>query len=141
MPLKQKLAYIALGVLVVLVWQLGSQLIVSGVTADQHEKQSNTVKFVSMVDYPLGKKAEYLEWIKSIAPTLQAPDEIKRIASYDNYYGGNPHRLIEFEFANMEEATKYMERDDIRAIFQDLPNHTSHSRTHVFTLRGDYTKQ
>ena len=140
MKLKQKLAYMALGVLFVLVWQLGSQFMASRATADQHEMASSTVKYLILADYPLGKKAEYLEWIKSVAATLQAPPEIKRLASYDNYYGMNPHRLIEAEFANMEDATKYWERRRIKEIMVDLPNHTSQVHINVFVLRGDFGK-
>ena len=80
------------------------------------------IKIVSFVDYPLGKKAEYLSWVSSIAETLQKPKEVLRIASYDNYYGSNPHRLVEFEFASQEDAQKYWEREDIKKILQDLPN-------------------
>ena len=140
MPLKQKLAYIALGILLVLGWQLGTQLIIPGATADGHEKQA-TVKYVLTVDYPLGKKAEYLEWVKSVAAALQAPEEVKRIASYDNYYGTTPHRLIEVEFANMEDATKYWASEEMRKIMEDLPNRTSQASINAFVLRGDYTKQ
>ena len=139
MPLKQKLAYIASGVLLVVGLQLGTQLISSRATADQHERQA-TVKYVFTADYPLGKKGEYLEWIKSVAPALEAPDDVKRIASYDNYYGSNPHRLVEFEFANMEDATKYFGREELRQIIGDLTNHTSRLSFNAFVLRGDYTK-
>ena len=140
MKLKQKLAYMALGVLFVFVWQLGAQFMASRATADQHEMASSTVKYLILADYPLGKKAEYLEWIKSVAATLQAPPEIKRLASYDNYYGMNPHRLIEAEFANMEDATKYWARQEIREIMEDLPNHTGQAHINVFVLRSDYAK-
>ncbi len=140
MPLKQKLAYIALGVLLVLVCQLGSQLIAGRAMADQHEKKGNSIKIVHALNYPLGKKAEYLEWIKSVSETLQAPEELKRIASYDNYNGSNPHRLVELEFDSMADATKYMEREEIRKIIEDIPNHANSSTVNYFVLRGDYTK-
>lgn len=140
MQLKQKLAYIALGITAVLAWQLLDRLITDTATAEHHEKASMTVKYVLSVDYPLGNKAGYLEWVKSVAPTLQAPDEVQRIVSYDNYYGSNPHRLIEMEFANMGDATKYFEREEIRAIMEDLPNHTSRADISIFMLRGDYSK-
>ena len=43
MQLKQKLAYIALGIFLVLGWQLSSRLIVPRATADQHEKEESTM--------------------------------------------------------------------------------------------------
>jgi hypothetical protein len=139
MQFKQKLAYIALGVLFVFAWQLPN-LIVNNVTADHHEMANDPIKYVFAIDYPLGKKGEYLEWIKSIAPILQAPEEVKRLASYDNFYGSNPHRLVELEFANIEDAMKYLGREEIKKILGDLPSHSSRARVDVFTLRGDYSK-
>ena len=44
------------------------------------------VKLVWLINYPVGGKADYIAWIATVAPTLQAPEEVKRIASYDNYY-------------------------------------------------------
>ena len=45
------------------------------------------VKMVWLVDYPLGGKEEYVAWIASVAPTLLAPEELNRAASYDNVDG------------------------------------------------------
>ena len=102
---------------------------------------SNAVKYIYTVDYPLGHKAQYLEWVKSVVDALQAPEEIKRIASYDNYFGASPHRIIEFEFDNMADATKYFEREEIRKIFEDVVNHGIPKSFYVLNLRGDYTKK
>ena len=55
------------------------------------------VKLVWLINYPVGGKADYIAWIATVAPTLQAPEELKRVASYDNVRGENPHRLVEFD--------------------------------------------
>ena len=81
------------------------------------------IKFLVTVDYPLRQKDTYLSWVKSIVPALQAPHQIKRVASYDNYFGTWPHRFVEFEFDNMEVAADYFERPEIREIFEDVVNH------------------
>jgi uncharacterized protein (DUF1330 family) len=140
MQLKQKMTYIALGVLLVLGWQLATQLVIFPATADHHKKMGNSIKVVYSLNYPLGKKAEYIEWVKSVGASLQAPEELKRIASYDNYNGTNPHRLVEFEFESMTDATKYFEREEFRKIVEDMPNHASDSTVNYFVLRSDYTK-
>jgi len=140
MQLKQKLLYVALGILLALAWQFGSQLIPKHAIAEHHEKKTNSIKVIYSLNYPLGKKAEYLEWVKSVGASLQAPQELKRIASYDNYYGTNPHRLVEFEFESMVDATKYFEREEFRKIVEDIPNHASDSSVNYFVLRGDYAK-
>ena len=31
------------------------------------------IKYVYEIDYPFGEKRKYLEWVRSIAETLQAP--------------------------------------------------------------------
>jgi hypothetical protein len=99
------------------------------------------IKYVYEVDYPLGEKRKYLEWVRSIADTLQAPSELKRLASYDNAFSASPHRVIEFTFDSLEDAGKYFDRKDMVRIFQgELPAHGTNIHVKVLTLRGDYGK-
>jgi hypothetical protein len=99
------------------------------------------IKYVYEIDYPLGEKRKYLEWVRSIADTLQAPRELKRLASYDNAFSASPHRVVEFTFDSMEDAGKYFDRKDIVRIFQgELPAHGTNIHIKVLTLRGDYSK-
>ena len=51
------------------------------------------IKYVYSIDYPLGQKRAYLEWVRSIADTLQKPDELVRLTSYDNVFSASPHRV------------------------------------------------
>ena len=105
------------------------------------ENPGRTVKLVYLVDYPLGGKDAYLEWIASVAPSLQAPEEVKRIASYDNLHGASPHRFVEFEFDTVEEANTYIEREEVDAVSTELPNRTSKSTQLMFELRSDYINE
>ncbi len=105
------------------------------------EDSTQQVKLVYLIDYPLGGKDTYLEWIASIAPSLQAPEEVKRIASYDNLHGASPHRFIEFEFDSIEEANTYLEQEEIDALSTELPNRTSRSTQLMFELRSDYVNE
>ena len=99
------------------------------------------IKFVYAIDYPVGQKRAYLEWVRSIADILQSPDEIKRLASYDNYFSASPHRVVEFEFASMEDAAHYFERKEISRVLQgELPSHAAHVQISVLKRLGDYTK-
>jgi hypothetical protein len=41
----------------------------------------DAIEYVFGLDYPLGRKDDYLEWVKSIAASLEAPEEIIRITS------------------------------------------------------------
>ncbi len=102
---------------------------------------SRAIKLVYIVDYPLGGKDAYLAWIASVAPSLQAPEEVKRIASYDNLHGASPHRFVEFEFDSVEEANTYLEREEIDAVSTELPNRTSRSDQLMFELRSDYVNE
>ena len=101
--------------------------------------QSGTVKYIYTLDYPMEEKAEYLEWIGSIASTLQEPDELLSIASYDNYFNVSPHRHIEFEFANTTNATKYFENTEISEIVNDLVNHGINVDIQLIKGREDYS--
>ena len=107
----------------------------------KNETTTRNVKTVYLVDYPLGGKAEYLEWIASIAPMLQAPEEVKRIASYDNYYGVSPHRFVEFEFDSYEDANSYQELADVQDVNAELPNRSSRTSVLTFELRSDYVNE
>ena len=106
----------------------------------KNENPSRTVKLVFLVDYPLGGKDAYLEWIASVAPSLQAPEEVKRIASYDNLHGASPHRFVEFEFESVEEAHTYLEREAVRAVNTELPNQSSRVSQLLFEQRPDYNE-
>ena len=98
------------------------------------------VKLVWLISYPFGGKDAYIAWVASVAPTLQAPEEVKRVASYDNYYGETPHRLVEFEFDSFADASTYLNRPDIAAVLEALPDHSSEVSTHVYVQRSDYSK-
>jgi hypothetical protein len=63
---------------------------------DTPEPDTETVpvKLVWLVDYPVGGKEDYIAWIASVAHILLAPEELKRVASYDNLDGSNPHTAL-----------------------------------------------
>ena len=107
----------------------------------KNENPSRTVKMVYLVDYPLGGKDAYLEYIASVAPSLQAPEEVKRIASYDNLHGASPNRFVEFEFESVEEAHKYLEREEIHAVNIELPNRATRVAQLLFEQRPDYVSE
>jgi len=99
------------------------------------------IKYVYEVDYPLGQKRAYLEWVRSIADTLQAPDELKRLASYDNVFSATPHRVIEFTFDSLEDAGRYFDRKEIGRILQgELPARGANIHIKALKRLGDYSK-
>ena len=98
------------------------------------------IKYVYEIDYPFGEKRKYLEWVRSIADTLQAPGELRRLASYDNAFSATPHRVVEFTFDSLEDAGRYFGRKEIGLIFQsELPLHGTNIGIKVLALRGDYS--
>lgn len=99
------------------------------------------IKWVYEIDYPIGAKRAYLEWVRTIADTLQAPDELKRLVSYDNVFAASPQRVVEFYFDSMEDAGRYFDRPELSPIFQaQLPAHGTNIRITALVLRADYTK-
>ena len=104
------------------------------------DMENGPVSLVWLVDYPEEAKDVYLAWIASIAPTLQAPEEVNRIRSYDNVEAVSPHRFVEFEFDSFLDAAAYMNRPEIAAVFEDLPNHATEVSAHTFIERSDYAK-
>jgi len=99
------------------------------------------IKFVYEIDYPLAQKRAYLEWIRTIADTLQAPEELKRLTSYDNMFSASPQRVVEFSFESMEDGARYFERKEISRIFQgELPAHGTNIKINILKSLADYEK-
>lgn len=108
--------------------------------ADANDKQTESIKYLLSIDYPTGVNAKqtYLEWVKSNVPVLQSYPEVKNIISYDNYYGVNPHRLVEFYFTDMQSAGRYWSYPKVRKVLQDLSNHSGVAKVNIFIKRGEY---
>jgi hypothetical protein len=99
------------------------------------------IKYVYSIDYLHGKKREYVDWVRTIADTLQKPDELKRLASYDNAFSASPQRIVEFSFESLEDAAIYFERPEMIRIFQgELPQHGTNVGITVLRRLTDYTK-
>ena len=99
------------------------------------------IKHVYLIDYSLGGKQVYLEYAKELSTVLIPPTQLKAIASYDNYYGGSPHRLVELEFATQEDADAYHALEEvIQAAEAELENQAGNwsQVLHKFELRSDY---
>ena len=105
------------------------------------EEGNWSVKGVLLINYPLGGKQAYLDWVESVSSITVGPSQLKTIASYDNYYGETPHRLVEFEFANQEDADAYSDLEDIQAIETELDDRTGSWSNHTFVLRSDYINE
>jgi len=143
MHLKHKLFYISIGIILLAALQVGFHLITKPAFADNHQvsetaNKPQPVKILNFIDYPLGGKSAYLEWVKEIGPSL-VTEEVARIRSYDNFEGSNPHRLVEMETWGIEDMQKYQRRSEVRALMADMSNHTSRSEVHTFIQRSDYT--
>ena len=104
------------------------------------DMENGPVSLVWLVDYPDGAKDAYLAWIESVAPTLKAPEQVNRIRSYDNVEDVSPNRFVEFEFDSFLDAAAYMNRPEIAAVFEELPNHATEVSAHTFIERSDYAK-
>ncbi len=106
------------------------------------EEEGNwPIKGVLLINYPLGGKQAYLDWVESVSSITVGPPQLKTIASYDNYYGETPHRLVEFEFASQEDADIYEALEDIMAIEAELDVRTGSWTNHTFVLRSDYINE
>ena len=99
------------------------------------------IKGILLIDYPLGRKQAYLEWVASVSQALVAPPQLKATASYDNYYGESPHRLVELEFASQEDIDASEELEEIMAIEAELDNQAGSWVLHTFELRSDYINE
>lgn len=146
-----KLENLLLIILIALVALVGCEkaqkMVVDGMPADpamdetMTDMESTPMKFVLLIDYPEGGKDAYIAWVASVAPTLQAPEEVVRIRSYDNEDPEmSPNRLVEWEFNSFLDMATYLNRPEIAAILEDIPNYSSVSTAHTFIQRSDYSK-
>lgn len=108
---------------------------------ERTEHADYPIKFISLIDYPLGGKDEYLAWVSSISSTLVDPPQVKTISSYDNYYGESPHRLFTIEFSSQEDADTYEALEEIQAIEDELDKRAGSWSSHTFELRSDYINE
>ncbi|SMM98605.1 hypothetical protein SPONL_2262 [uncultured Candidatus Thioglobus sp.] len=98
------------------------------------------IRYLISIDYLAGEdgKQRYLKWVKDNVEVLTSFEEAKSITAYDNYYGVTPHRIVEFNFADMQSAAKYWSYPAVYKILQDLPNHSSIAKIGAFIKRGEY---
>ena len=99
------------------------------------------IRGVIFIDYPLGGKAAYLEWVASISSALVGPPQVKAVSSYDNYYGKSPHRLVVLEFASQEDVDAFEQLEDIMAIEAELDVRAKNWELHTLELRSDYINE
>ena len=99
------------------------------------------IRYVSLIDYPLGEKDVYLEWVASIAVPLSTPPEVRAITSYDNYYGESPHRLVDLSFGSLEDYMAYSQLTEIMAVESEVEARSANWAAHVYELRSDYINE
>ena len=99
------------------------------------------IKYLYQIDYARGEKRAYMDWVRSIADTLQEPVELRQLASYDNAFSASPQRVVEFTFDSLSDAARYFDRPEMIRIFEgELPEHASRVRVAVLRRLSDYTK-
>ena len=95
------------------------------------------IKHVDLINYPLGGKQTYLDWVASVSPALIEPPQVKAIETYDNYYGESPHRLVTKEFESVAASDAYLSLDVRKAFDAEIGKHV-HSRVmYRFALISD----
>ncbi len=122
------------------------RMVIDGVPSDSGTDttvtgmQSNPVRVVLFIDYPEGGKETYIEGVATIVETLQAPEELVRVRSYDNQDPEmRPHRMVAFDFKSFLDAATYLNRPEIAEIFAGFPDVASKMVTYTFIEDVDYS--
>ena len=113
-------------------------------TYAKEEEGDWQIKHVYLIEYFLGGKQAYLEYAEDVSTVLIPPTQLKAIASYDNYYGGAPHRLVAFEFATQEDAAAYETLAEVIQTAEaqvEIQAGNWSQVLHKFELRSDYIKE
>jgi len=98
------------------------------------------VKAVACGNYLPGKQQEYAEWANKVVPILTAPEELKKMTVWVNWLGGSPHRVVEFEFEDMESYIKWLAREDIRQVTDEWHDMISDHTVTVYQLAYEKAK-
>ena len=106
----------------------------------KHEAGDWSIKIIRLIDYPLGGKQDYLDWVTSSSQPLNERPELKVVAAYDNYYGTSPHRLITIEFASQVEMAAWKALEIRKTFDAELDERAGSWKEHTFELRADYIK-
>lgn len=114
-------------------------------TYAKEEESDWQIKHILLIDYVLfhshpERKQIYLEYAKEASAVLIPPTQLKAVASYDNYYGETPHRLVEFQFATQEDANAYHALEEVMQVAEAEPEKQAGKWTqvmHKFKLRSD----
>ena len=100
-----------------------------------------SIKIIRLIDYPLGGKQAYLDWVTSSSRTLIEQPELKVVAAYDNYYGTSPHRLITIEFESQVEMAAWKALEIRKTFDAELDERAGSWKEHTFELRADYINE
>ena len=102
---------------------------------------STPIKVISLINLQEDGRDAYISWTESTGSVWQAPQELVRIRAYTNEDPTvNPNLLIEFEFANFADASKYMSRPEIAEIMNENMNYITNSTVHTFIERSAYSR-
>lgn len=105
-----------------------------------HTQQTGSVKYSLNINFPVGQegKTKYMLWVAKVVPILNSFDEVQSIVAYDNYFGVNPHRLVEFYFTDIKSAATYWSREEVKEVLKNLPLYSNSVAMSVFVTRADY---
>ncbi|MYA98160.1 hypothetical protein F4X90_00560 [Candidatus Poribacteria bacterium] len=113
-------------------------------TYAKEEEGDWQIKHVYLIDYFLGGRQAYLEWARDVSTGLISPTQLKAVASYDNYYGESPHRLVELEFPTQEDADAYHALEEVIQMAEaELERQAGNWSLvmHKFELSSDYINE
>lgn len=96
------------------------------------------IKYVYSLDFPVGQKDAYFEWVATVSEVMNAPPEIRRIVTYENYFGASPHRFIEFEFDDAASAARYFARPEVNQVLEEVVNQSRNGQITVLKQKGEF---
>ena len=99
------------------------------------------IKKMYVINYPVGGKQAYLDWVASVADVLAEPATVKAISAYENYYGATPNRLVQFEFSTEADAEAYSELESIQTVEAQFDTYAANWVLLEFELRSDYIRE
>ena len=115
MQFKQKLVYIALGVLLVFAGQFALYLVTNNATADQHEKQGNTIKHHRTIRISSGQTQQAMLLAKEITEYVNKTYPQTVVTVYTEEFGnlGTIHWFADYkDLATLERVRAQILADE-----------------------------
>lgn len=95
---------------------------------------------ILLITYRPGGRDAYLQWAASVRETLIPSPHLRADATYENYYGESPHRLVELAFRSQADADAYEMLAERQVLVAELDTRAESWHRYTFQARSGFSR-